>query len=365
MKHVAIINKELVPQNIKQIAKTILELCEINSCHDCYFNKDKWFTLFQYLIAHTDINTTLSNLDLTKLYLYGADWFDYFGVRNNQIVVYNLRHNDLLYDLVKTHHIGYHILFRYYVVYTSSRKNVKAKLDRIRHYPNVYQHILLRQDVANLDQNLPKSWVDNLPKLNTYLDNPYLLDNYFDKNCFAQQIEITRCINKYVKKYGKTFIELIQENCFDILNDEVVQTKVFMHLRKNNKLLVDPLPINNNYLGIWRVVELTTKLSFVDESDIQNHCIGRGDGYVNQVIGGRLRAFSFRKLFAGKESRYTVTYVRSGSRWEVCEENGVNNRKKDKLYDVYDLKCLEINMERVKQDLDKYQIQSSKEEKFL
>jgi hypothetical protein len=360
MKNVAIINKELVIANIdNNLINIIIELCEVKSCYDCFFNKDKWFTLLQHLIKYDDVNKSFNNADKTKFYLYGTEWFDYFRVRRNQIVPYNLRQNDLLQSCVN---FSPQLLFNYFVKYNSVRKHVKNRLDIIRNYPNVFLNVVLAQNLANIDDDLPKGWVDNLPKLNSYLDNYYL--KYFSNNKFSEKITTTRTINNYVKKYGKLFFDILNCERVDLNDNEDVENKVFNYLRRNNKLIVEPIPLVENYIGGWKVHELVTNLFFIQESEFQNHCIGRGDFYINQVKGGNLRAFSFRKKVGDKEWRYTVTYSKSGNRWEVEQHNGFNNRDKSRLFDEYDLKCLEVNIERVKKELDKYQIKQGKEKFF-
>lgn len=364
MKNVAIINKELVITNINgNLINIIIQLCEVNSCYDCYFNKDKWFTLLQHLTKYNSVDKSFNHVDKTKFYLYGVEWFDYFQVRQNHIVAYNLRNNDLLESCINKKYSPA-LLFKYYVCYTSVRKHIRNILKVVSNYPAVFFNIISHQDIPNIANNLPKGWQDNLAKLDFYLGVDYYYNNYFNNKTFLEQLIITRAINNYVKKYGNLFHKILQSENIDINNDDEINNKVFNYFRRNNKLLIEPIPLSETYLGEWKVYELVTNLFFIEESEKQNHCIGRGHYYINQVIGGHLRAFSFRKVINDKECRYTVTYEKNGNRWCVDQHKGVNNKDKTNLFDEYDVKCLEINIERVKKELDKYQLKQGKEKFF-
>lgn len=352
LRDVAIVNKELVVVNINSsIVEIIISLLETKSCNDCYFNRDKWFTLLQYI----GDNTTLDNIDKTKLYLYGAEWFDYFTVNHNKLVVFNKRENTLLEKLVK--HYDKRFVFTSYVYYTSVKKNVREQLDILFDYKNVITY-LFSNTWLSFD-NLPKGWKDNLPRLNSFLDTD--LARYLNQTTLTEQINTVRQINKQVKSYGKIFLTVLKDSFVNLNDEEDVRQKTFLYLRQNNRLLVDPISTTFSTLGKWTIVELNTKLSFIDESAVQNHCIGRGDYYINRVVGGDLRAFSFRKINGEKETRYTVTYIKENNHWEVEQDKGFNNRDKSRLYSGYDLKCLEVNIERLKKELDKFELNNKRE----
>lgn len=361
MKNVSIINKELVITNIDDnIISIIIELCEIKNCYDgVYFNKDKWFTLLQYLLKPGDSKTSFDlRVDKTKFYMYGTEWFEYFSVKGGTIVPYNLRPNNIL---EKCKSFSSNMLYKYFVLHTSAKKNIREKLNILSKYNNIFHNVLVYQGIENLNKDLPKGWIDNLPRLNTYLKINYIYNNYLIVNDISQQIKITRTINSYIKKYGQTFFSILESEKISLDDKEDVDRKVFLYLRRNNKLIVEPIQLIEHLLGEWIVRELVTRLFFIEESDIQNHCIGRGDYYVNQVKGGNLRAFSFRKNIDGKERRYTVTFIKDGNRWKLHQHSGYNNADKKELFTDYDLKCLEINIERVKKELDRYEISNAKD----
>jgi hypothetical protein len=117
--------------------------------------------------------------------------------------------------------------------------------------------------------------------------------------------------------------------------------------------LCEPLQTGFDLLGKWKLVELNTTYGFVEESAVQNHCIGRGNSYISRVIQGQIRAFSFRKTIGNSEKRHTIVYFRQGNRWLVEMDRGVNNYHKENIYNNYDLKCLEVNIERLRKELEK------------
>lgn len=352
MRHVDIRNKELIITNIDNIPETILELLQTKDCYDCYFNRDKWFTLLQYL---SQPYVALNNTDKTTLFMYGAEWCDYFSIKNNQLQPYNKKQDDILTQLTTI--FDKDVVFKLYVFYCAVKKSVKQQLEILLNYPSIAKQIDKRY-LSKL--SLQKGWKDNLPKLNNYLWSGELY-RYFKNKCLFDQIETVRIINKHTKQYGEVFITVLSDDFINLEDENEIKQKLFVYLRQNNRYIVDPFSTNFATLGHWYIVELNTKLLFIDESATLNHCVGRGDYYINRVRGNELRVFSFRKQINDKKCRYTVAFKKVGNRWFVDQDKGVNNRDKTALFNSYDLKCLEVNIERLKKELDTIESKNKKE----
>jgi hypothetical protein len=361
-KYVEIVNQELIVKSlptINHIPDVLIEIAQIRETKFCYFNKPRWYNFFKLLLTLQSAEIQ----DRTKFILYGDVWLRDFKLHKNKLnnlcpyeedavfaqinyaLFWKLHVSDLTYTVQQ--------LLNVYNFYYSCKKNLRKILDILFAYTNItntyfFNNKLTKEDFADL----PKNWKDKLPQLDKLLQNNAA--HYLRGKTFVQSFDVLRTLKTYSKKYGVYFDKLLNDGVYFQLDDaESVRQVFYCHLHKNNRLLCEPMKITFDLLGKWKLVELNTTYAFVEESAVQNHCIGRGNSYITRVARGEIRAFSFRKMFGENEKRHTIVYSRKGNVWSIEQDRSVNNYSKEKVYDNYTLKCLEVNIERLKKELTK------------
>ena len=363
-KYVEIVNQELIVKSlptINHIPDVLIEIAQIRETQFCYFNKPRWYNFFKMLLNFASGKIQ----DHTKFILYGDVWLRDFKLHKNKLSNFSLRCgyeedavfaqiNDALFWKLQVHitHTVQQVL-EFYNFYYSCKKSLRKVLDVLFAYTNITNTYLFNNKLAKEDfADLPKGWKDKLPQLEKLLDVNTC--RYLQGKTFVQSFDVLRTIKTYSKKYGVYFDKLLNDDVHFQLDDpESVRQGFYYHLHKNNRLLCDPLRTTFDLLGKWKLVELNTTYAFVEESAVQNHCIGRGNGYIARVAKGEIRAFSFRKMFGESEKRHTIVYSRKGNVWSVEQDRSVNNYMKENVYDNYTLKCLEVNIERLRKELTK------------
>lgn len=351
-KYVDIQNHELIITHLPSvnvIPQVLVELAQMRESKFCYFNQARWFDFLKHLLYKS---TNVKITEKTQLYLYGTTWFNDFYIRpTNKLCAVDLDITDQVFgefwqkfkDVNDTQK-----LLNIYNFYYSAKKNIRRILDELFDYKNITYFFLVDQSLQkDYFTDLPKGWKNKLPQLDKLLFTNTLV--YFQDKTFKESFDVLNRLKFYTKKYGILFEQLINQQKLDLNNPEGVKHTFYTYLNKNNRLLCEPLRINFTFLGNWKLVELNTTYDFVEESSVQNHCIGRSNNYINSVRNGKIRAFSFRK----NEKRYTIVYARQGNVWYVEQGKCVNNRNKEDMFNGSDLKYLEVNIERLKKELEK------------
>jgi hypothetical protein len=356
-KYVDIQNQELVVTNLPSvdvIPQVLVELAQMRESKFCYFNQSRWFDFLTYLLYKFGRNTKVN--EKNQFYLYGSFWFDSFYVD----VYDNIRPlNVSIQDDVFLNFHG-HLLNRFvgqtcpdklltlYNFYYKVKKSAREVINSLFAHNNVATLYLLDKPLSKDDfVDLPKGWKDKLVQLDKLLFSNALV--YFQDKTFKESFHVLNQLKFYTKKYGVLFQQLIDNQKLDLDDSDNVKHKFYTYLNKNNRLLCEPLRVSFTLLGNWKLVELNTTYDFVEESAVQNHCIGRSNSYTSRVRSGHIRAFSFRK----NERRYTIVYARQGNVWYVEQGKCINNRDKEVMFSGSDLKYLEVNIERLKKELDK------------
>lgn len=359
-KYVDIQNQELVITNLPSVdvvPQVLVELAQMRESKFCYFNQARWFGFLKYVLC---LSGGVEVKDKTQFYLYGYYWYDNFWVDlSNTLCPVRANIIDHIFDdFVEKFWKKFNgtqqakDLLRFYNFYYSAKKNTRKILNELFTYKNITSFFLLDKQPQKEDfADLPKGWKDKLPQLDKLLFSNALV--YFQDKTFKESFHVLNQFKFYTKKYGVLFQQLIEEQTLNLDDPEDVKRKFYTYLNKNNRLLCEPLPITFSVLGNWKIVELNTTYNFVEESSVQNHCIGRSNNYINRVRNGDIRAFSFRKFIGEHEWRYTIVYYRQGNVWYVEQGKCVNNRSKEAIFNGSDLKYLEVNIERLKKELDK------------
>lgn len=365
-KYVDIQNHELVITNLPSvdvIPQVIIELAQIQEYKFCYFNKNRWFNFLKHIITHLGFPPEIHDLHLFQM--YGVFWFKDFYVEDNRLsfAEYSTKTETLTFEesvlLLTVFRRDINSLLRFYNVYYGLKKNVKTVIHELVKYANITSAFLSDSHFTKEDfADLPKGWKDKLIQLDKLLFTKTSV--YFKEKTFKDSFQVLNKLKFYTKKYGILFQQLINEQQLDLDDPEDVNHKFYTYLNKNNRLLCEPLRVNFTLLGNWKLVELNTTYDFVEESAVQNHCIGRSNNYINRVRSGNIRAFSFRK----NERRYTIVYVRQGNIWHIEQGKCVNNYAKENMFGGSDLKYLEVNIERLKKELEK-QLRRTMEDYFF
>ncbi len=359
-KYVEIINQELIVKSlpsVNHLPDVLVEIAQIRETQFCYFNKPRWYNFFKLLLSHQSAHIN----DVTKLLLYGDVWFHDFKLYDNDLRNFKSYEQDVVFDKIeyklfrflRIESIPTYKLLNLYNFYYSCKKNLREVLNVLFVYENIRNDYLFDNKLVKEDfSDLPKGWKDKLTQLNKLLNINTC--KYVSGKTFRESFDVLRTIKNYSKKYGVYFDRLFADGvAFQLGDPESVKQVFYYHLHKNNRLLCEPLRITFDLLGKWKLVELNTTYGFVEESAVQNHCIGRGNSYIARVSQGQIRAFSFRKTIENSEKRHTIVYFRQGNRWLIEMDRGVNNYHKENIYNNYDLKCLEVNIERLRKELEK------------
>lgn len=358
-KYVDIQNYELLITDLPSvdvIPEALVELAQMQECRFCDFNQARWFNFLKHVIKNLGFPPKIHDLHLFQM--YGVFWFNDFYITDNNELSFAEYFGTKTLEFVESKLLltvfrrDINSLLRFYNTYYGLKKNVKSIVNELAKYKNITSVYLTDGNFTKDDfADLPKGWKDKLPQLDKLLFSNALC--YFRNKTFNESFHVLNQLKFYTKKYGVLFQQLIEEQTLNLDEPEYVKRKFYAYLNKNNRLLCEPLPITFSVLGNWRIVELNTTYNFVEESSIQNHCIGRGNYYISRVLNGELRAFSFRKIIDQREQRYTIVYERKGNVWTIGQGKCVNNLEKKDVFKGSDLKYLEVNIERLKKELEK------------
>ena len=367
-KYVTIENQELIVKylpSVDVIPDVIIELAQLRDSKFCYFNHNRWYDFFKYLLDNENPYVN----DVFLFQYYASFWFEHFRINKQRrlegigtkIGVANLTLPfgvDLVfYDLYgrclwNYRNVQTQKLLNLYNTYYGLKKSIRQVVNELLRYNNISAIFLLDREFTKDDfADLPKGWKDKLPQLDKLLFSNLEYFKHVQK--FNECFVVLSKIKRYVKKYGFLFHQLLNEHLLDLDDEEDIRRKFYNYLNKNNRFLCEPLNITFQLLGKWELVELNTTYKFVEESAVQNHCIGRSNNYISRVKNGHIRAFSFRKTFGESEKRHTIVYARQGNTWLVEQDRSVNNFHKEDVYSSCDLKFLEVNIERLRKELEK------------
>lgn len=372
MNNVAVVNHELVVTTIGEhsISDTLLSLITYKSSDKFYFNKKKWFSFFEKYMAHFQcVEYFTSYEDYETFLTYEKDWREYFLIKDENIFVENInkfvKFKRVLPRNLESEIEGFNSeninnfkynaesFLQYWMLFTSSKKSLKNVYLELSKYENLIPHLLYSKDY--LQKVLSFSYKDYLIQINKYLGNESHYC-FFQNLKLIEQIEVLSKINYYKKKHGSLFLNFIGENNkINLHNIEEVDKRFKVYLFSKNKLLSPPLKSLPQITGGWKLYEINSLVELHDEATTQKNCLFNSSTYRSGVTSNTMRIFSFRKKIENKEIRYSVCYMKNKStnKWKVFEEGGLKNSQKRELFDDYNHKLLEYNMELVKHFLNK------------
>ena len=180
---------------------------------------------------------------------------------------------------------------------------------------------------------------------------------YFcDKN-FNQQLEVSLQIRSYYKQWGDKVIDLlIESDAIDLSNEKKVKQLVYNNLLKRNQFLSVPLENLPKMSNGWLCVQLLRPSDLFEETEVQGNCIGGSHihHYKKRLLSGNLLAFSLRKMSKGQEvERITLTFVKSGNKWEVSECQGSVKAKRIAYKNEMEKTILDYNLETLRHYLNR------------
>lgn len=372
MNNVTVVNRELIVTAIGEhsILDTLLFLLNYESSEKFYFNKKKWFSFFEKYMTHFDCVEYFDSYETYENFLtYEKDWREYFLIKDENVFVQNInkyvKFKRLLplkleseiegFNSENIHNFKYNseYFFQYWVLFTSSKKSLKNVYLELSKYENLIPNLLRTEDY--LLKVLSFSYKDYLIQINKYLGNEKHCC-FFQNLKLIEQVDVLSKINSYKKKHGLLFLNFIGENNqINLDNTEEVDKQFKVYLFSKNKLLSPPLKSLPQITGGWKLYEINSLVKLHDEATTQKNCLFNSSNYRNGVTSNVMRIFSFRKKIENKEFRYSVCYNKNKStnKWKVYEEGGFKNSQKSKLFDEYNHKLLEYNMELVKVFLNK------------
>lgn len=381
MKYCKIVKKELIIDKIDKtlnVNDLLLELYEKSNNNDVYFKKDVWLTLISEIIEHC--NYTLVNNFAYYRYVEQLKTF----LEDSPLVLYDEKINYkgflitvpcVTFKTSIENHIFYRPLkylfcqspyyyFSYWKLFYNQKKGKVNFLNVVKQYAHIMLCAVNNPTYFDDYKNLPNGWSDKLTFLNKLLskgkdvfDYGDLFYKYFcDKN-FNQQLEVSSQIRLYCKKWGDKVIDLlIESDVIDLSNEKKVKQLVYNNLLKRNQFLSVPLENLPKLSNGWLCVQLLRPSDLFEETEVQGNCIGGShiDHYKKRLLSGNLLAFSLRKMSKGQEvERITLTFAKSGNKWEVSEYQGSVKAKRIAYKNEMEKTILDYNLETLRHYLNR------------
>lgn len=360
-------NKQLWLTNLKNdsVIETLIELQKVTTKEECYVNTS-YIKQLLYLCSQQFVKVD---------YFTSYEQYQYF-VNNVNYGDYDFTIGEISHQLAnkiftfktlscKQHQQHYLLACCYNAqqLITLFNLDISLKKGERNHFKNIIQHehlvdCLYRYGRRYLN-NVNKLTYDN--KLKALNDVVAKHKHYFFKpennvSTLENQLALLQIYEKHLKQYG-SYLRVEQLTMEEMLDAVVLKQHVANVFKKDNRQLCKPLTNLPQMSGGWEVKQLNTMLDLIEEGQFQHHCIGSSN-YSYAIRRNNGVAVSLRK----HNKRHTVffRFEKSKLKWSIEQDLTFANKDKKEVFDDYDVKLLDYNIQVLLEYLNKERVKPKK-----